>query len=334
MTFHNPPKNCPVCKEICNSVFVMDHQNEYGQFSLYQCSICNVQFWIPFKAPPADWYEKHELYLFRSLRFPKIKRVYHKKFLEEFRDFLNPGKKVLDLGCGTGEFLNALQKLGCETWGVDLDKRAIGRAKTYFNLKNLYAMGLEEFFALSDLPKFDIITLFEVIEHIQNPKEVISGIKNILKRKGLLVLSTPSRNRVLVNATEMDFPYHHLSRWDETAIRNLLENNGFVINGIYHIERFISIYYTIYELLSSRVRFNFVRRARNLFIIKSSRQGDKQKVSSGILFMTYLVMGIRFFVQIVIRIPSFIISVTLFLIDTIKTGGRGVMLIISTRKEN
>ena len=68
-----------------------------------------------------------------------------------------------------------------------------------FWLKNVFVADLNSFFDgnVAEFPKFDIITFFEVLEHLDNPLYFIEGVVKLLKPNGKLVISVPSRERLL-----------------------------------------------------------------------------------------------------------------------------------------
>lgn len=232
----NHPKICPVCFVGTNFTFIRDYDLKKNSFSLYQCRSCNVQFWLPLKAPNYKWYKEANPYKVRELAGSRISRGYHKDFLRRYKSFPK-NTKVLDLGCGTGEFIAELEKRGCNVWGLDFDREANKIAKERFGLENVYFLSFAEFFQRRDLPKFDIVTFFEVIEHLDNPLEFIKNVKKILKPRGKIVLSTPYRERILANLNNWDFPPHHFTRWNEEAIMNIFKKCGFYITQIQYTEQ-------------------------------------------------------------------------------------------------
>jgi SAM-dependent methyltransferase len=312
MSYHNPPEICPVCKEKADFKFIQDYESKEGKWSLYECSKCTVQFWMPFKNPGKEWYESCAGYVVQNIEKPKLRRGYHKQFLKIYKNF-SKGTKVLDLGCGRGEFLAELQKRGYEVWGVDFDRNAIEVAKNHFGLKNVFALSFDEFFQLPNLPKFDIITFFEVIEHLDNPLEFIQSVNKLIKEDGLIVLSTPSRERMLVNAIKADFPYHHLSRWNESAISNLFKKINFKIIRVDYVEQF----QFLLDALSEKFRFGLVMKT-----VKFSK--DKNDIVPKATFLTKIVhLGAYLKDYILFGIPAFV----LFLIGKLTRRKNGDMLI-------
>lgn len=97
--------------------------------------------------------------------------------------------RLLDVGCGNGQFLATMRELGWEVKGVEPDRTAAGIAQERFGLDvtcgSLSEAGLAE-------NTFDAVTLSHVIEHLANPKCVLSECQRLLRKSGRLVLVTPN----------------------------------------------------------------------------------------------------------------------------------------------
>lgn len=274
MFLNSPPKECPGCLRESKFRFIRNYNSDQGAFSLYECLKCNMEFWMPFKNPGKEWYEAQEKY---RLYPPKLYRGYHKKFLS-LHPSLPAGTKVLDFGCGAGEFIAELQKRGCETWGVDSDSVDIDIAKRYYGLKNVYAMSFNDFLMKDDLPSFDIITFFEVIEHLDNPLEFIRKVRNFLKPGGSIFMSTPSRERMLADFYQWDFPPYHLSRWNKMAICKLFRRIDFEIVFLGYSDEYIH-FLDLTGIFSGKFSFASLRkREKNVPCISTDFSGRNQKL--------------------------------------------------------
>ncbi|MBM3248714.1 MAG: methyltransferase domain-containing protein [Candidatus Omnitrophica bacterium] len=98
-----------------------------------------------------------------------------------------PKGKVLDLGCGNGDYAKRLKDLGFEVIASDMD---LERFK-YHNLIKFEASNLDKPLPFPD-NSFDYVLFLEVIEHLYNPDFVIEQVSRIIKPKGSLFLSTPN----------------------------------------------------------------------------------------------------------------------------------------------
>lgn len=97
--------------------------------------------------------------------------------------------RVLDIGCGNGEFLGHLMAVGCQGFGQELPGKAAERAGRIAGL-NLKMGALKS----GDYPlnHFDLVTLWHVFEHLENPAETLAEIDRILKPEGFLIMSFPN----------------------------------------------------------------------------------------------------------------------------------------------
>lgn len=301
--FFSPFSSCPVCFESSNPIFIQDYRNEDGAWSLYECDKCHTQVWTPFKNPGHEWYEQKSGYLVRDSSKPKLERGYHKKALDYLKkaSLSNPSIKILDIGCGTGEFLNELKKNGIEGWGIDFDENAIKNAKKYFGLFNVFSTSLESFLLKSDIPKFDVITFFEVIEHLDNHQEFFKKIPLLLNENGIVILSTPSRERIFVNLIKADFPFHHLTRWNEFSIAYLFKKINFHIFKISYVEKFKFIL----DALSESLRFGFVQKTMELTQEKKETHYRLEAESNFLVKLVHLLGRLKDF--LIFGIPAFIV---------------------------
>lgn len=105
-----------------------------------------------------------------------------------FIDWKTPGR-LLDVGCGRGDFLNTMAKCGWVVRGVDSDPVAAMAAKSLYGL-DVCVGSLDDVVALED--HYDVVTASHVLEHVPDPKKFLAQCRRLLNRGGKLVLKTPN----------------------------------------------------------------------------------------------------------------------------------------------
>ena len=245
---------CPLCKctwmdWLFNSTDVT--QSTCRTFAVVRCCRCNVfslqprpqpheilslypQNYQPFKGHEEDlncfsrWsYRRHYGYRRRAVCQAKP-----------------GGGRLLDVGCGTGSFLSELQRAGgWQTMGIDINQSAVGVAcRRGVNARR------GELSAL-DLPtsSFDVVTMWEVIEHVLDPRKTLVEIRRILKPEGVLLLSTPNGESWQARLWGVHWPGwdipRHLQVFSLPTLRQLLRYTGFEIvrRLAFPMERFYAV---------------------------------------------------------------------------------------------
>ena len=147
---------------------------------------------------------------------------YYAQARPEMLEFVPPDtRRLLDIGCGQGRFGEAVKKAlpGCETWGIELTPEAAAAAATR-NDKVING----SFGDIGDLPKayFDVITMNDVLEHIDYSEPVLATVKTLLRPGGRLVLSLPNV-RFYLHLRDLifhkDWEYRDFGILDRTHLR-------------------------------------------------------------------------------------------------------------------
>jgi SAM-dependent methyltransferase len=205
---------------------------ENSNLILWQCSGCGFEFFDPGLAGNSLFYqclESGEYYTPGRPEFQRTVKMAAKAGLTN----------VLDAGCGAGAFLDLARTAGLRTFGLELNPTAAGKAR---------AKGHAIFDKLlPDLPAdacpggFDLITLFQVLEHVSDPVDVIKQASGRLRPGGYVSIAVPSKHGIY-RFTPWDpaqWPPHHISRWclrdfqtlsKQTGLR-LVESGGDVLLG-------------------------------------------------------------------------------------------------------
>lgn len=214
---------CLICG---NSAFI----NFSQKGDIKRCLECGFVFRI-------DNLRNNEYYnikdYFTALNFLKSEsRVRNcKSRLKKIRKFIKPGASILDIGCNEGIFMKIAQENGYLAYGLEPNRQMVNYAR---------GMGLsveqrliEEY---NTNQKFDVISLFHVIEHLSNPRAVINRLKKFLNSCGWLVIETPNIESYLARKLKQDWQAigkEHLFYFSPKTIKLFLEKNGFKVKGTY-----------------------------------------------------------------------------------------------------
>jgi SAM-dependent methyltransferase len=154
---------------------------------------------------------------------------------------------LLDIGCACGPFLQAALEEGFRPLGIDPAAEAVAHVR-----ENLGLEALQGFFPGDPGPeilegrRFDVVSLWYVIEHFPDPGKALDAIRRILKPGGVLAFSTPSLLGVSGRRSLKGFleksPPDHFTLWDPRRCGELLRRKGFILKKIvvsgHHPERF------------------------------------------------------------------------------------------------
>ena len=140
--------------------------------------------------------------------------------------------KILDLGCGKGEMIEVFQE-SFETSGLEPDNAARELANTRVDESGCLFSSIDE--VLSSSHRFDIVTMFHVVEHFYDPDYELQKIRKALKPNGFIVIETPNSQDALLTKYESadfrKFTYwsHHPMLHSHNSLGYLLERNGFSV---------------------------------------------------------------------------------------------------------
>lgn len=134
---------------------------------------------------------------------------------------LAQGKTILDFGCGTGYGTAILADFAETALGVDIDESALQWARETHRKPNLQFVRNSDFAVSLPRHNFDLITCFEMIEHVieEHQKKILDGFVHALKPEGVLLISTPNPE---TTALYGENPYH-LCELSRAEFRSLLE---------------------------------------------------------------------------------------------------------------
>ena len=165
-------------------------------FQICECLNCGLQYTIPrpSKEKIGEYYKSEEYYSHQENKrgfIPKLYEAIKKINLKHKLNIATKGKyvgKLLDIGCGVGDFIHVAENQGWECLGVEPsdDAKVIARKRIKANIIN--SETLEE---IQD-ETFDVITMWHVLEHVDNLKWQIEQLERLIKKNGRIVIAVPN----------------------------------------------------------------------------------------------------------------------------------------------
>lgn len=204
------------CKK-CGLVFLANFNHINDKF--YQSSMMRD------KEPVSNW-----KYYLKECSFDDTRRASWIKAMAQSRS-------LLDFGCGAGGFLAKIKGFTKECAGVEKDSKLRAAIVKYFKIKT-YA-DIEEV-----EERFDIITLFHVLEHFKDPKGILIKLSKLLNKGGHIVIEVPNSNDALLSLYEnkafSEFTYWkcHLYLFNLSNLKKLIKSCGFSLGRICQVQRY------------------------------------------------------------------------------------------------
>lgn len=186
---------------------------------LHECGACGFRFFDPSLAGNAlfygsltgdNYYAHDRLEFFRTRDFAKAVQA----------------KRVMDVGCGSGAFLKIMQAAGFQVMGLELNAKAIAQAREQGF--EVHGRLLHELTPEITHGPFDVISLFQVVEHVPNPVLVMQQAAQWLKPGGHIAISVPAEEGIgrLHPWDPCNWPPHHISRWRQADFDTLAKGAG------------------------------------------------------------------------------------------------------------
>lgn len=200
------------------SIDVSRFFNNDPVFYLYKCIETGYRFYYPTTlAGDGLFYE--------ALQKKLGEGYYHEwKFENQVAfDEVRAGDKVLDIGCGIGNFLTKVSTITNEVVGLELNENAVNICKSkglkvYRELIQDHATNHHEF--------YDVVTMFQVLEHIPDVKEFINATLKVLKSGGRLVIGVPNNEPYFLAYDKyctLNLPPHHMGLWNKEVFEKFAE---------------------------------------------------------------------------------------------------------------
>jgi 2-polyprenyl-3-methyl-5-hydroxy-6-metoxy-1,4-benzoquinol methylase len=236
--------SCPACR----AEVVVAGRSVYGYSRLARCPDCGSEFLSP---QPDDarlaaiygpsYYEPWKWEEARVVRAMKART-----FLRAL-GLLHPvaGARLLDVGCAQGELAEAALSVGMKVTGLDLNAAAIDVARKRVPAADFVCGELDPVIVTGD---WDIVTMFDFIEHVRAPIITLSAAAGILAPKGRLLISTPCAGSAVHRMTGHLWPQYreeHLVLFSLHGMRAALDSAGMKILKVVPTTKYVTFAYLL-----------------------------------------------------------------------------------------
>lgn len=197
---------------------------ESTRIQLFRCGDCGFRFYDTRLAGSGRFYEELMMGGYYAATRPEF------EFSLGFLRAQNAGS-VLDVGGGSGDFLDLARQRGLKTFGVELNAAAAARAAA----KGHRMIGKP----LADVTPdevgggVDMVTLHQVAEHVPDPVAFVGDAARLARPGGFVMVAVPNEHRIcgLVPLDPANWPPHHVSRWRKQDLRRLMARAGLSVVG-------------------------------------------------------------------------------------------------------
>ncbi len=289
--------SCPLCGSSSSTHRVTKHG-----FTYVTCNDCRFVYVNPQLTQEAirDVYNDEDLreFFFMELLLPHVERDQEPEFkarLDELQKLMpKPNPRLLDIGCAAGLFLSLSGQRGFDAEGLELNQQYVEYVTAHRAVK-VYPKLLEEMRYPGG--SFDVVTLWDVLEHLPKPTETLKEISRILRKDGVLALTTINHScineKILGHRWRYYMPPDHLCSFTPPLLTPLLARCGFTVLNVQHQYMFEVLADHYFRFLTPSPGDGFVSDALNKFrklfylVLALSTQAVFRAVRSGDLLTVY-----------------------------------------------
>lgn len=289
--------SCPVCnsEQIQEQLTAKDHTVSQEKFSIWQCNVCTARFTqdVPAQDAIGTYYASENYISHSNTKQGIINNLYHlvrkRTLASKRRLVINETGilkgNILDIGCGTGAFLNTMKEADWEINGLEPDDIARSKAAELYNIHPQESQKLFELPAAT----FNAITMWHVLEHVHDLHGYIKQVANLLASNGKLFIAVPnytSKDAATYKEhwAAYDVP-RHLYHFSPQSMEKLLSLHGLKLTAVKPMW-FDSFYVSMLSEQYKNGKGNIIKAVLNGFLSNLKAWSNVKKCSSVIYIIS------------------------------------------------
>ncbi len=243
---------CHICGGVAITFFC-----EKNSYKIYRCSSCDLRFVFPMPTDLAaiygeDYFKNESPAQSHGYGdYDRDKEPMRNAFIDvlKYVEKLVTGRRIFDVGAATGYFLDLAHVRGWQTFGSEISAYGAKEAQS-----RGHEMVYGDLPTLSQLPAVDVVTMFDVLEHVADPRAFVTAINRMLPLGGIFVINTPDASstwaRFLGPRWQLIVPPEHVYYYSPNNVRMLLLECGFETVEISRMSKRFTLPY-IFKMLAS-----------------------------------------------------------------------------------
>lgn len=236
--------NCSVCGKELTNILTGEIRNSKGK--VYYCDVCDMGILAPSFQDAEEYYNKEYRKKFtdkinQTFEKPEeifnMRKEFQKDRIKAITPFFDKSKTFLEIGCSAGQFISKINGNYKKIVGIEFDLACAEYVKNKWNIE-VYTNSIEK---VKWEEEYDNIAFFQVLEHVENPKQFLKSVYSLCAEEGHVFIEVPNFHDPLLQLWKIPayqtFYYHeaHLSYFSEKALISLVRQCGFKIEDIqYH----------------------------------------------------------------------------------------------------
>ena len=207
--------------------------NDNARGNIVECKKCGLVYMTPRDKDINSLYEEVEDTYYFSSKDDRVETF--ERDLKELESVRNSnkktGKKIMDIGCNYGFFLDVAEEKGWNVYGCELSKKQFEFASK--NHKNVFNCELKKCPLKPNF--FDVMTLYDVIEHVPNPSSLLKDCNSLLKKGGIVAVCTPNVSSSIAKFMGkywLQYARMHIYYFTLKTLKKMLNKNGFRILAV------------------------------------------------------------------------------------------------------